>query len=106
MQQLSIFEYPASAVARDPPRARREDPVTSQLSAARVDEFAAAHYRRILDAMVEPGTIYEVAERAGISHVQVARRLPELEAGNRVRVLPDLKRPSPTGRMCRVWCTA
>jgi hypothetical protein len=102
MQQLSIFDPPARARPNEPPRARREDPPTSQLAAVRVDEFAAAHYQRILEAMREPSTIYEIAERAGISHVQVARRLPEME-GKRVRVKAGLVRKGPTGRMCRVW---
>jgi hypothetical protein len=104
MQQLSIFDSPDASRARprDPPRARREDPASSQLAAARVDEFAAAHYRRILEAMPEPSTIYEIADRAGISHIQVARRLPEMD-GTRVRVKPGLHRKGPTGRMCRVW---
>ena len=94
VQQLSIF---------DPPRARRSDPGTSQEAAARACEFTAEHYQKIITALrAGPGTIYEVAERAGITHVQVARRTSEME-GRRVRTLPGEVRRSPTGRKCRVW---
>jgi hypothetical protein len=90
MEQLGFF---------DPPRARSRDPETSQHSAARVDEFAAAHYALIWKALEMPGTIHELAERTSLDHVQVARRLPEM---SRVRPTEE-RRPSPTGRPCRVW---
>lgn len=72
--------------------------------AARTNEFAAAHYQKILTALSEigKGSIYDVADRAGMSHVQVARRTAEMD-GKRIRTIPGEKRRSPSGRPCRVW---
>lgn len=86
-----------------PPRARRGDPGTSRASADRVGEFAHAHFGVIHAALVTPGTIYELADRTGLDHVQVARRLPEMAAGGLVEPVPGEKRLGPTGRACRVW---
>ena len=96
MDQLSI--------SFDPPRARRSDPETSRIAAERANEFAAAHYQKILTALSEigKGSIYDVADRAGMSHVQVARRTAEMD-GKRIRTIPGEKRRSPSGRPCRVW---
>jgi predicted ArsR family transcriptional regulator len=87
------------------PRARRRDPATSHMAAARVAEFAGEHHEKILEALrVGPGTIYELGDRTDLDHVQVARRLSELEAASPPRALPtDATRPSPRGRPCRVW---
>lgn len=93
------------------PRARRTDPETSHAAAAAAGPVQAAHAARILEALrAGPGTIYEIGERCGLSHVQVARTIaqlgkPEVRAA---RVLRDeagypVKRAAPTGRMCRVW---
>lgn len=108
--QLSIFEeYPprgASGVAPpvDPPRARRDDPVTSQLAAQQAKQLAHDHRTKILDALaVRDGTIYELAAATGLTHVQVARRMPELQDAKRARLKPDETRDSPSGRACRVW---
>lgn len=95
--QLSIF---------DPPRARTCDPETSHAAAARVDGFAHEHFGKILVALKQGrGTIYQIAERCGLDHVQVARRLPELAAAVPAKVRPTgEKRPSPKGGSpCRVW---
>jgi predicted transcriptional regulator len=92
-EQLSIF---------DPPRARRADPDTSHQAAEQVAEFACAHYSLIWAALRAPFTIYELAERTGLTHVQCARRLPEMEALGHV-VVTEERRPGPSGRMCRVW---
>lgn len=101
MEQVRLNLEPWSA------RTRRTDPSTSQAAAARVDEFAAEHYQRILRSLeLGPASIYEIAERANITHVQVARRLPELLKGQRVRLIEGLVRRSPTGRSCRVWTLA
>lgn len=86
----------------EPPRARRADPATSQEAASRVREFEGEHYRLILEALaVSNGTIYAVAARSRLSHVQVARRMPELKSAGKVR--PDGTALGPTGRSCRVW---
>lgn len=92
-----------------PPRARRSDPATSHIAAARVREFASGHFSAILAALTAPGaTIYELAARTGIDHVAIARRMSELEKLGRVRVQRDpqgreVTRPGRSGRPCRVW---
>lgn len=78
-----------------PPRARRSDPETSKRAAARAADFAESHHGRIYAALDQPGTIYEIAARCGMTHVQVARRLPE-------RL--DVFEPTDERREgCRVW---
>jgi predicted ArsR family transcriptional regulator len=85
-------------------RARREDPVTSHAAADLVREFEGEHFAKVLKGLAEgSATIYELADRAGLTHVQVARRMPELEQAGRVRIREGEKRKSPTGRPCRVW---
>lgn len=85
-------------------RARRDDPVTSHQAAARVVEFAHAHHAVIVGSLMSQGsgTIYEIGERVGLDHVQVARRMAELEALQVARPTTETK-TSPKGRACRVW---
>jgi predicted ArsR family transcriptional regulator len=92
-EQFSIF---------DPPRARNTDPETSHIAAAGVEAFAGEHHAKILQALDAPGTIHELAERTGLDHVQVARRMIELERSKWVIRLEET-RPSPRGRPCRIW---
>ena len=88
--------------AETAPRARASDPSTSHAAAERVGEFSHAHFGLILAALRHrPGTIYETGGRAGRTHVQVARRLPELETSG--HVAPNGTALGPTGRVCRVW---
>lgn len=95
MEQLAIA-WEATEVRR----ARRRDPETSHAAASRASEFAAVHMAAIRKALtLGSGTIYEIAERTGLDHVQVARRLPEMRDAK----VSDEKRCGPTGRMCRVW---
>ena len=89
-------------VHRCTPRARATDPQTSHAAALRVDEFSHVHFGLILGALRQaPGTIYQIGARAGLSHVQVARRMPELEGLG--HVVPHGAAEGPTGRACRVW---
>ena len=75
--QLGLFE---------PVRARRRDPATSQAAAARVDRFAAGHFAKILAALEQgPGTYREIAARAGLEPVAVARRMAEIETAGKVK---------------------
>lgn len=107
MEQMSIFEQPrekgACGVAPPaaPPRARREDPATSQLAAAQAGALAEDHMAKIREALGEHGsqTIYELAARTRLSHVQIARLLPYME----VFIPTSPTRSGPTGRHCRVW---
>lgn len=84
------------------PRARNSDPPTSRAAAQRVREFAGDHCALILAALKDrAGTIYDIARWSGLSHVQVARRMPELQAAGRVEA--GRSAPGPSGRDCRVW---
>ena len=89
-------------------RARRDDPATSHAAARRVGEFGHVHHAVILTALEArgPATIYELAERTGLDHVAVARRMSELAGGvpgtGRVHRTGET-RPGPTGRQCDVW---
>lgn len=85
-------------------RARGSDPETSHQAAARVIDFAHGHYALILGALGLHGnaTIHELAERTGLDAVAVARRTAELHDAGRIEPSGE-KRPSPTGRPCRVW---
>lgn len=85
------------------PRVRNTDPATSFQAADRASEFAHAHHGKILSALVDgPGTIYAIGARAGLSHVAVARRMPELEQFGKVRPTGRTG-ASPSGRQCRIW---
>jgi hypothetical protein len=64
----------------DQPRARRSDPATSHQAAARASRFSESHAGRIHVAlMAGPATAHELAERTGLTVVQIDRRLPELQ---------------------------
>ena len=85
------------------PRARNTDPDTSHYTAERAGSLAAQHYDAIKRALATgPGTIYQLADITGLSHVQVARRLPELEKFGLAETTGET-RSSPSGRPCRVW---
>ena len=73
------------AINFDPPRARRHDPATSQRAAARVNRFASGHFAKILDALRVPGSYREIAARAELEPVAVARRMRELEQAGLVK---------------------
>lgn len=83
------------------PRARTTDPDTSHMAAAQADELANKHHLLIFAVMHTPGTIYDIAERTGLDHNAVARRMPELERMG--LVYTDGKKKGASGRMCRVW---
>jgi predicted ArsR family transcriptional regulator len=83
-------------------RARSSDPETSHDAAARSRSFAQGHYQQICQALTHgPQTIYEIADRTGLTHVQVARRTAEMNNVQIVRC--DETRPSPSGRACHLW---
>lgn len=91
-----------SQLALEFTRARRGDPETSKSAARNVENFAHGHYALILGALKlhGPATIYELADRTSLTHVQVARRLPEMSA---MVERTGEKRPSPSGNACGVW---
>jgi len=91
--QLSIFDQPVIA-----PQARRRDPETSKEAAAKAASFTSHHRGLISSALAKgDGTIYELGDRAGLTHVQVARRMPELEQLGEAH--PTKQRRSG----CRIW---
>ena len=70
-------------------RARATDPITSHLAAERAGRFAGTHSARILAALHQStgrATAQILAHGTGLTVVQVARRLPELERDGKVRV--------------------
>lgn len=69
-------------------RARRTDPLTSHQAAERAGRFAPSHSIRILDALRQlvTGTAHDIAWQAGLTVVQVDRRLVELQRAGRARV--------------------
>ena len=92
MNQLSFFEPEPRTLAR------RSDPSTSHAAAKRASRVAPNH-RNIITAALEhgPATIYDLAARTGLSHVQIARRLPECEQIGTAHPT-DQKRDG-----CRLW---
>lgn len=90
---------------RPQPRARRSDPATSHKAAESMRLHVGEQHSRILYALrhAGPRTCHELADLVrGLDHVQIARRLPELEQQGRIRKTAET-RPSPTGRPCTVW---
>lgn len=61
--------------------ARRSDPATSKAAAAAAGELAKSHAEAIMACLKQYGylTAEEIGDRTGLSMVQVARRLPDLE---------------------------
>lgn len=80
--QLNVEMY-------DRPRSRRTDPITSKAAAVRAERFAASHAGRIVAALDALGTAtaHEIAAQAGLTVVQVDRRLCELERAGLVYVI-------------------
>ena len=73
----------------DIPRSRRSDPVTSKTAATNAARFAASHAGRILAALDALGTAtaHEIAAQAGLTVVQVDRRLVECQRAGRAYVI-------------------
>jgi predicted transcriptional regulator len=71
-----------------PRTVRKADPVTSQQAAFKAREFSTSHAARILDALRRfgPMSAHEIADRTGLSVVQVDRRRHEMIAVGTVRL--------------------
>lgn len=80
------------------PQARNSDPETSRDAARKAATFANNHRDRIHAALATPGTIKDLAERTGLDHVAVARRLPDLQRMGLAVPMDDERRDG-----CRVW---
>ena len=85
-------------------RVRKTDPVTSRIAAQTMNKMDAKHQARILYALRKYGPLiaHEIADATSLDHVQVCRRLPELESDGLVFETGET-RNSPSGRPARVW---
>lgn len=113
MNQIARFFLPSGPglpVAREqgacpitPPRARLTDPDTSVEAGDRASPIAREHYKRISEALAlyGQGTIYDIARWSSLTHVQVARRLPEMSS--LYVVVEGAFGLSPANCKCRVW---
>ncbi len=96
---ISCVELPAPT---NVPRARNTDPATCKQAAHSVRSVASDHHLRIIGALYMPATATEIAAATGLTMVQCARRLPELQALKLVR--PTGKtRATASGRQSREW---
>jgi len=84
--------------------ARRTDPSTSHVAAARTVEFRANHAGRILAALQDHGpmTVDQIAKMTDLTAWQVNKRLPELQRAS-VATPTGETRLSASGRPERVW---
>ncbi len=93
-------------IAIDPQRiSRRTDPQTSVAAAERAAKFAPKQHARILAALQmlgQPAGAHEIAEVAGLTQVQVCKRLPEMQRAGLVEPTGEV-RPTGWGGSERVW---
>ena len=72
MTQTTIWE-------KISPKARRTDPITSKKAGEKSAKFSNGHYRLIMEALKKGNlTGKEIANMAGLTNVQVMRRIHEL----------------------------
>lgn len=85
-------------------RVRAQDPATSVAAAERSIKFSLTHKGRILSALYKlgTGTANEIGTFAGLSVVQVDRRLPELARDGLAEVL-QIGGGDATRNGFRVW---
>ena len=89
-------------------RVRTHDPSASVLAANNAKHFVTRHFDQILGALIDRNlTAREIAERTGLTVVQVARRTTDLQRKGQIEVIQtsdgsggscDLERGG-----CRVW---
>lgn len=98
MHAVTSFEFDPTS------HARADDPETSRTAAAMAVQFVGKHCERIFAALLVHGpmTKDEIAERTGLSPVQVDRRLPDLRAQRKAEPNGQV-RQSKSGRPERVW---
>ena len=85
-------------------RARRHDPATSK-AAARQSHSLAAEHRRVILGVMRTGsdwTAHEIAERCGLTAVQVCRRFAEMRDDGDIRETVNT-RPTPSGRHAQAY---
>jgi predicted ArsR family transcriptional regulator len=84
--------------------ARADDPATSHAAAESAALFVGKHCDRILACLRRCGALTkdEIADRTGLTPVQVDRRLPDLQERGEAEPTGDV-RQSRAGRAERVW---
>jgi hypothetical protein len=93
-----VVELMQLALYLPPPRARKRDPETSHAAAAKASRFSESHAGRIHVALTQgPATAHELAERTGLTVVQIDRRLPDLAALKLARVVTTDGKPVEEG---------
>ena len=104
MQQLDLVDACSSSAIADSPRARRRDPITSHIAAAKVkaNGTLARHQTKILAAVrSHPGSTYiELAALTGLERHAVGRRLGEIESAGYIKPGQPVNRG---GRLMRAW---
>ena len=101
MIQLGLFDATRHLVPL--PRARASDPATSAQAAASARQLAGAHCAAILAVLrqaTEPLTAEQIADLAGLTGLQVARRLAGLRRAGAV-VIVDSEGTTSAGRSCQ-----
>lgn len=85
--------------------ARARDPLTSINAAERAKDFAATHAGRIHQALQThgPRTAHELSQLIGLSVVQIDRRLPDLKAAGKARVVQMADGGDRTVNGFRLW---
>lgn len=85
--------------------ARTTDPHTSHMAAEQAEGLANAHRDLIANwlASISPGggTVEDIASGTGLDHVQVGKRMSELDAEARAYCMGQ--KPLSSGRKGRVW---
>jgi len=93
-------------IAVEPRRiARRTDPITSHDAAQHAKQFAPKQHARIqvaLEMIGRPAGAHEIAEVAGMTQVQVCKRLPEMQRAGLVEPTGET-RPTGWGGSERLW---
>lgn len=86
-------------------RSHRHDPETSRIAAASSHGLAAEHRLLILRALRDAGrdlAAFEIAERCGLTSVQVSRRLREL-VDDGALIVTGYARETPAGRPAQTY---
>lgn len=85
-------------------RTRAVDPDTSFDAAKSMREGSAVHCALILNALktMGPASASQLAARTGLTQIQVARRLPDLEREGKAKPTEQTRKTA-SGRAERVW---
>ena len=107
LTQQDLFTEPQQRTRK--PAARSADPDTSHAAARSMVAAQPSIQERILEALTQPMTQFELARATGLRPEQVHKRLSELARGNPDEKIAPLiddtgeRRVGDTGRLCIVW---